>query len=186
MKSHVGRFPGDNDLKKMNFSHDFIEACERGDLLEVRYFLERGVDTNSVDKFHCSGLYYASYKNNIDVVKLLLKNNVDVELADNNGRTPLFMACVQGHLEIAELLMDSNANINYKVNFPFGGETILINCIKCNQFEVAKKLLEKGADPYACDEKKFTFLNYFFGNEIQKRKFEKYLKCSSFPIKPSK
>jgi ankyrin repeat protein len=70
----------------------------------------------------------------------------------------LFRAFENNKPKIARLMIFLGANINYKN--PNDGKTHLINSIIKNKFDVAKQLLENGADPNIIDDTKGTALYY--------------------------
>jgi ankyrin repeat protein len=59
--------------------------------------------------FHGSPLHAASYKGNLDTVRLLLAHGVDINTIDK-GRTPLRSAYDGGHLDVMRLLLEHGAD----------------------------------------------------------------------------
>ena len=71
----------------------FLEACEEGDLELVRILLARGANVNWREEGK-SGLHYAAYRDDGDLLDLLLAQpGVEVNIKDSERSTPLTVAC---------------------------------------------------------------------------------------------
>jgi len=91
---------------------DLFTACKDGDLVEVKYFVEKDEDTTNSQK--AEGLFIACQMGHSDVVNYLLEQQVDYKtehrIYDNKGKktsdttTPLGIACQNGHLDIVKML----------------------------------------------------------------------------------
>jgi len=91
---------------------DLFTACKDGDLIEVKYFVEKDEDTTNSQK--AEGLFIACQMGHSDVVNYLLEQQVDYKteqkIYDNKGKktsdatTPLGIACQNGHLDIVKML----------------------------------------------------------------------------------
>ncbi|KFY82736.1 hypothetical protein V500_10357, partial [Pseudogymnoascus sp. VKM F-4518 (FW-2643)] len=81
---------------------------------------------NRIGVWHMTPLYAASWKGNIDVVKVLLEHGADVAVANINGVTPLNAASDSGHIDVVKTLLYA-VSVNVHV-------------------DVVKVLLEHGAD----------------------------------------
>ena len=127
-----------------------ITAAGAGDLTTVQNLLERGVDTNEIDEYGCSALWYAAYSGHLGIVQLLLEHGADIDKASYDGQTPLYIASCTGHLPIVQLLAEQGADME-KANSI--GENPLINASCNGDIEVARYLLEQGADrDKACND----------------------------------
>lgn len=120
---------------------------------------------NLLNNYNQTALYFAS--NNIEIVQSLLKFGADV----NNGSSALIPAIVFGRLDIVKLLIDSEISPNgglfnacHRNNFQIvryllslniytdeKDRSLLLVSNRCN-IEIAKLLLENGADPNVYDE----------------------------------
>lgn len=58
----------------------------------------------------------------------------------------MFYACQRGDVELVKYYIKEGININYQ--HPEFLTSPLLECIRLNQLDVAKFLLENGADPY--------------------------------------
>ena len=78
--------------------------------------------------------------------RLLLQHGADPNLADNYGNSPLIraaMASGDAGRGVAALLLDAEAEIDHQNK---NGSTALIFACQCTNVEVAKLLLERGAN----------------------------------------
>ena len=83
-------------------------------LAMVTVLIEAGADVNSPDpEYGDTALFWASYKGNKDLVKLLLAQpGIKLDVINIDGATALMGAAEKGHLEIVEMLLKAGANIS--------------------------------------------------------------------------
>jgi uncharacterized protein len=106
-------------------------------------------------------LLYASREGCIDCAKALLKAKADINLTDPDGVTPLVLALTNMRFDFAAMLIDAGADVN---KWDFYGRTPLYSAIDLNTlprggrpdlpstdqltgYDIAEKLLKKGANP---------------------------------------
>jgi len=153
---------------------------------ESKFLLEQQIDPNARDDEGRTPLHYAS---NVEVAELLLKHGADPNAQDNEGNTPLHVAVREGDLDMVELLIKyANPNIkNNKGLLPIHyakncqimtkllqitkdlnirDATLLHNAAKNGCKEVAKFLLDNGADPNVRDDEGRTPLHYASNVEV--------------------
>ena len=123
----------------------FIKACNQGDLNLVSTLINfKNANVNfKIPQTGQTALMIASYRNNIDVVKLLLYHGAYVNLKDNAGWTSLMIASDKGHDDIAHLLVEANANVDAKDNT---GYTALMFASAGNNVALVKLMIDAGAD----------------------------------------
>ena len=91
-----------------------------------------------------SPLHAASYKGNLDVVRLLLAHGVDINSTSNEiESTPLHQASLSGDVDVTRLLLRHKANLNAKDSLL---DTPLHNASFTGKTKVTELLLEHGAD----------------------------------------
>ena len=91
-------------------------------------------------------LHSACAKGDIAEVRRLLKEGHDPNAFDELGRTPLHYAAQHGHLDVMRLLLDSGADVNAHDESVIG-DTVLLHVASNCSFEVAKVLIDAGANP---------------------------------------
>ncbi|KAI8433454.1 hypothetical protein MSG28_015489 [Choristoneura fumiferana] len=108
-------------------------------------------------------LHYAIWQRYLEATRLLLVRGCDVNARDDCGYSALHLSSEHGYTELVKLLLQSGAAVDYR---PDTGEefprTTLCDeplrlAIRNKHYEVARLLLEHGADPNK---------RYFFGAEI--------------------
>lgn len=104
-----------------------------------------------------SPLMLAALRGQTDLVRLLIKRGADV---NKTGWTPLHYACTgttDHQLDIVKILLDENAYIDAESP---NGSTPLMMAAMYGKTEVARLLLEEGADPTLANQKKFTAIDF--------------------------
>ncbi|KAI1771105.1 ankyrin repeat-containing domain protein [Hypoxylon cercidicola] len=117
-------------------------ASQSGKLDLVQWLLTSGADTNVLDRNNKYALYYATRNAHIDVVDALLQKGAKMDLVHASGEEPLLFNAISCP-EIMRLLLDSGADANLVSS---QGKTALNMASRYGMVEVAKILLEKGAD----------------------------------------
>ncbi|KAL8250146.1 hypothetical protein R6Q59_033839 [Mikania micrantha] len=89
-------------------------------------------------------LHMASAKGHVDVVKALVSANPDAcSACDRDGMNPLHLAAVKGHNEVVKELVRAQPHVARAL---VQEDTILHLCVKHNQLEVLKLLIETMSD----------------------------------------
>ncbi|KAJ9538146.1 hypothetical protein OSB04_030879 [Centaurea solstitialis] len=92
------------------------------------------------DSQKCLPIHIASAKGHVEIVKALLSARPETCLAcDRDGRNPLHVAAIKGRYEVVKELLQAQP---HAARAMVGQETILHLCVKHNQLEVLKLLLE--------------------------------------------
>jgi hypothetical protein len=92
-------------------------AMKRGDLLNLRHELERGLDPNLSNKFSWTLLMCAAMHGDTSIGILLLDHGADPEKRNQFGDTALSLAAHTGHPSFARILLEYGASLE---GFPFG------------------------------------------------------------------
>ena len=97
------------------------------------------------------------YDEGIDITsvfKNLVKNGHDINNFDADGNNSLMYACVHDKFDIVQFLIEKGININTQ---NFKGQTALM---MCNSYNVAKLLIDKGANYKLLDDRGFNTFMY--------------------------
>lgn len=112
----------------------------------VLLLLEKGADIDCQDREGFTPLMIAIRDSkDKDIIRLLIENSADINIQSRtNQMTPLLCAIERGSdSDIIQLLIEGGADINVKDNT---GKTALEKSFSMNHHEIAKILMENGAD----------------------------------------
>ncbi len=96
---------------------DIRSAIKRGDVVQVRRYLESGVEANLANRNGASLLMYAALHGNTAIGTELITHGASLDLRDKHGWTALALAVHSGHPSFVELLCRSGASLD---GHPFG------------------------------------------------------------------
>ncbi|MGA7242937.1 MAG: ankyrin repeat domain-containing protein [Terracidiphilus sp.] len=91
-------------------------------------------------------LHHAASSGDLSAMKALLEEGFPINEFDDLDRTPLHCAAIVGHVEAVRYLIDAGADVNAH-NEERIGETPLGKVAASCTFEMAKVLVDAGADP---------------------------------------
>lgn len=131
-------------------------AARHGHAELVRLLLDRHGQFEVRDSNHVSALSHAAAIGHAELVEILLGRGAMVDPVDDQQRTPLHHAIrggAGGHAAVARQLIDAGADVNHACPKEPGGYTPLHRCVSAGEamVDVARRLLERGADPDAAD-----------------------------------
>ncbi|MBN1974174.1 MAG: ankyrin repeat domain-containing protein [Sedimentisphaerales bacterium] len=171
-----------NKLESNSTALHIAVSNNRKDIAEL--LLEKSANIDIQDETGRTALYIAVQNNNIDLVKILLSAKADINIGNNRGQTPIDIAVRQNRKEILDLFsrsvtistlhaavklknmekvkefLDKGADVNEYEN----GDTPLLIAVNNDSNDIAKLLLEHGADPNIGDEGSYTPLYYAIWN----------------------
>lgn len=133
-------------------------AAGDGDVVRMNRLLNEGapVDELSEGQWRATPLYWSLFNCKVEAAELLLKKGANVNLADSYGSSPLHLAvrCKKVKLSLIEQLIQKGADVHYKNTAD--GLTSLHYASSSGSVDVAKLLIDKGADVNAVDNKGTT------------------------------
>ncbi len=148
------------NAKNNNGNTALIFIARRGHLQAAELLINRGADINAKNQKGGTAIREAAIQEQLEMAKLLILSGA--EYAD---RLPIYAK--NGYLERVKILIEAGANINVK--HPRDGRTALVNAAKKGYVDIAKYLLNKGADSNSAGNDGWAAINmaaYYGFNEI--------------------
>jgi ankyrin repeat protein len=123
---------------------DQFRAAESGDLQHLHNTLT--VNNVNADVVGWTALHFASRDGRTDCVRYCIEMgaNVNARRADG-GWTPLQCASYSGHIDVVRLLLDAHAGVDATTDDDTR-TTPLYYAVGLNHFDIARQLLERGAN----------------------------------------
>ncbi len=125
---------------------DLIDAVRNGTVKQVTTLLARGANPNTTAERLGNALDYALYRDDLQMAELLVSYMTDVNQRGLLGLTALHEAASSDSSvasEVCLLLVDHGADINA---VSCSGRTPLMNAVDSKNFDIAKLLVDRGAD----------------------------------------
>lgn len=130
----------------------FIRAIIQGDTATVGALLDKKMSVKTTSRQGYPAIFVAVENKQHEVVKLLLDRGADKNSKDPfNGLTPLMSTVARGDSKTTTLLLDAGASLT-KTN-KHDADALQMALLN-NQFETAKLLIDKGADPNRANGKR--------------------------------
>ena len=145
-----------------------LRAAISGHKNVVELLLAKGADIEAGKLHMGTALHYAAEKGHKEIAELLIAKGADVNAKNNKGQTPIDIALNQNHKDIGELLLEKGAELSIHVAAYLGdidkvkslietgtsvngeprrgGRTPLYWAVKNKHKDVAKLLIDKGAN----------------------------------------
>lgn len=93
---------------------DFQTAIVRDNYVNMRKFLQQGMDPNTQDERGRPALVKAMQLESLRVVQELLRApGLQIDAASPNGETALMHACIKGHGDVVRQLLKMGAKVNH-------------------------------------------------------------------------
>ena len=122
----------------------FWDLCYRGDIEGVQAAIDNGADVNKQNCNGVTGLMYARFSSQNNVVQLLLNHpQIDVNKVDSGGQCALHYAVFRdNHEGMAALLARQDlTTINQGSDYGNDGRTPIMEAVRCNAVNCFKLLL---------------------------------------------
>jgi len=146
----------DNEKKLGNTA--LVDACNKGQLLTVKFLVDNKANLNSKDRVGRTPLYQAATAGRLDMMKILIENGSDVNTSTNNSNiTPLHIAVETGQSQIVKYLIANGAYVN--ITDIAGVTPFHLACGKLNM-EIVNLMIENGAKINAKTKALYTPLHY--------------------------
>ena len=114
-----------------------------GHLGVVKTLLKADASIDARDKYECTPLIKASFKQHVDVAEILLKAGASINARDDRGWITLIWASWHGHAGLVEKLLKAGAALNWEQT---PGEIALRCPAERGHRQTTELLLAAGAD----------------------------------------
>lgn len=111
---------------------------------------QEDINLNKQNNKGMTAIMFASCQGDIKIVQKLIESGADPAIKDDEDISSMFASIIRGNFSIAELL-SPYSDIN-EVSAYHSNVTMLMYAARINHEEMAKFLLEKGADPSQFDK----------------------------------
>ncbi len=130
------------------------KAAAKGDLADIRIFLESGVDPNARTDSGNTPLHSVQ---TVEAALYLIEQGADVNAMNNTKWTPLLMAALKKNIPVVQALLEKGADINA----PDGSDmTALHHAVRRKSLPLVQLLIEKKADLSVRDKEGWTPLHH--------------------------
>jgi len=146
------------------------DAVMNGNIDEVQWQLDAGVDVNEESSKGLTPLHYAASAGHNDIVELLIERGANVNATDSGkGATPLDYAHWRDHEEVIETLNAHNAQREHEKGGKGIGQSSLIHDAALDgDIDEVQRQLDAGVDPNLKSSKGATPLFYaVYGGHLE-------------------
>lgn len=134
-------------------------AIEQQDLRLMKDLIDRGAQVNRKSN-GITPIARAVELNNVQAVAMLVQKGADLSQSNDDGDIPLYIAVRNGYNVIAGILLQKSSQPSVDANWKTRmGEPLLNLAIQKDQSQIARILLDFGADTYNMDYLENTGLN---------------------------
>ena len=139
--------------------YTWLELLKNNDYMGVKKYLKDGADLEETNEGGESVLACAVIARcDIELIMLLIDSGADIFDFDDEGVSIFDIAITYGSLEMVEYIVDKGIDVNTTQRR--SGFTALMASACYGRVEIAKILLEKGANQQARDMKGFTAIDF--------------------------
>ena len=137
----------------------WLELLRNDDYLGIKKYLRDGGDITETNEAGESVLACAlRARCDMDTLMLLIDNGADIFHTDDEGVSVFDIAITYDNLEFVKYLVENGRDVNETLRR--SGFTPLMAAACYGRVEIAKYLLEEGANQYAQDLKGFTAIDF--------------------------
>ena len=132
------------DVRAMGGRTPLMLACESGSLECARALIEAGAGLDLEAGDGGTALLTAVDWGRREIMRLLLESGADINIQDAEGWSPLLVAIYQGDAGLVEELLAAGADVD--ANVYATGQTALLQALQGDKFEIARVLIDSGAN----------------------------------------
>ena len=158
------------DTSNNQYLLKFIKANEGIAKYGIDVFIKNGGDVNQRDSWNQTVLMQALSSGKNRIVQLLLDEGADVNVIGSNNNLSTLQWALNGknRTDLVKMLFKTNPNLDV-THSDSRGDTALHLALAQSNFEVAKILLDKGADPDVTNRKGEKV--WYYGSKEKNKKF---------------
>ena len=156
----------EKEVELSEVDRDLLEAMESQDTAGVQQALGNGANVNSLH-IGWTILMCACHRGYNEIARILLDAGADPWWKDRHGRPAMIPAVVEGHLSIVEMLLNHDKDLLEIKDRD--GHTPLFIAIIWQKFEIARLLLDRGANTLATTKDGSTtlMLACYYGVDLE-------------------
>lgn len=126
------------------------------------WLIERGADVNAQDKQRDSAFLLAGARGHTEIVRAALQAGADLRSTNRYGGTALIPACHYGHVDTVRLLLTTAIDVDHvnRLGWTALLETVILGDGGATHQQIARLLLERGAQPNLADNDGVTPLQH--------------------------
>ena len=127
-------------------------AIKSGNIATVEYLIEKGANYTESDSFKKTPMLQSAKSGKAPILgHFLAQQDVDINAKDRRGRNALALAIVKSRFSCLDMLL-SIGTYSFNEGLPsMKGRTVLMLTVRENSPNMARVLLDKGADPDVVD-----------------------------------
>lgn len=162
IESDIGLGNSPSELNEYGFDPICYALLEKANNKSIIHLLKKkGNHINKNTHDSRTYLFWAAYKNNIEIMNYLVKNGAKTNLTDSHGNTVMNFAATTGQLnkKIYDFCIMNGADPSYELNRN-GANTLLILSPFLKGDEMLKYFISKGVDMNSVDKNGNGIFNY--------------------------
>ena len=139
--------------------NEWVEVLKNDDYIGVKMLIKKGLDVNEENDIGESVLASAlRYRCDFDLLMLLVENGADIFDFDNEGVSIFDMAITYDDMQMVKYILDKGIDVNQTRRR--SGFTALMAASCYGRVDIAKLLLENGANHKSLDAKGFSAIDF--------------------------
>lgn len=151
-----------SQLNRFGFDAVVYALLQQADENIIKHLLtKKGNDANKLTHDGRTYIFWAAYKNNIQIVKHLLNNGAKTDVIDDKGYSLLNFTAVGGvtNTKLYDLLISKGTNV-LKETTPKGANALLLIASSLKDLKMVDYFTDKGIDINTTDENGNGIFNY--------------------------